>query len=778
MIKKIVQNTTALTLLGLILANVCILYGFHSSWLVQIFLAGFVLIIPGYLLLPLLTPKKIPLLLALSMSVVLSIFILMVAGFFVNVVLPYAGVLHPLAVLPLLITFDVVVVSLSVLFHLFECDSPIQRVAYNTFTKAIMLAASSLVPLSILGAISLNNQGTNFFTMMALCLMAVLILVCSMNYRRMYEDGVVWTLLCMAIALLLMSSMRGWAITGHDVLREYHVMELAAQNSRWQIQAFRDPYNACLSITILPTFLQRLIGSSDVNIFKLVMQFIGGLTVIPLYYLVRRFTKSIVAFLAGVFYVTFPTYMVDMSMLNRQSIAFLFFFTFIYVLLTRHFFTGKQRSIMLYSLGLGVIISHYSTSYVAVGILCTAFVIDLVTRWLVKNRYTKKIMSILPNERIYHDKKLMSFSLVIFMLIACIVWSGPITGTSKGITTTIRKISQAVLHPLNQDDAGPGAAKYSIGQSKVVTKDTLFSNYIDEQKRDYAKSTDVPNLYSLNEINKYPSYPVDEPTVPLSPVGKTIESFSHLSLNASFGATKQIYAKGIQGLLLIGVIGIFIGLRFRSAITLHLPSEYHALMIAAVLLIVMQTILPQDAIDYGLLRLLQQNFIVLALPIILGFLVITQLIMKRFYLRMQSLSIMLVVFFLILGGFIPQLIGGSRPLLALNNNGFYYDAYFSHETELSGFKWVRGNISNMSIIQADRFSTAVKLLAYSDKASGVDLIPYAIKKNAYVILGANNTQGSVVSFVDGEALYFKFQTQFLDSNKDKIYANKGFGVYR
>ena len=74
-----------------------------------------------------------------------------------------------------------------------------------------------------------------------------------------------------------MTSLRGRYTTGHDVQHEYYVFELAHANWHWSIADLNDPYNACLSITILPVMLAGLLHVSDVMIYKLLFQLVFAL---------------------------------------------------------------------------------------------------------------------------------------------------------------------------------------------------------------------------------------------------------------------------------------------------------------------------------------------------------------------------------------------------------------------------------------------------------------------------------------------------------------------
>ena len=97
-------------------------------------------------------------------------------------------------------------------------------------------------------------------TLAVLVVAAVLIVLLFAWRDTVHESSIVITIYLIALALLLMTSLRGWFVTGHDIQREFRVFELAADGGIWRIDAFQDAYNACMSVTILPTLIERATG--------------------------------------------------------------------------------------------------------------------------------------------------------------------------------------------------------------------------------------------------------------------------------------------------------------------------------------------------------------------------------------------------------------------------------------------------------------------------------------------------------------------------------------
>ena len=97
------------------------------------------------------------------------------------------------------------------------------------------------------------------------------------------------TLYLLSLALLLMTSLRGWYVTGHDIQVEYRVFQLTAAHARWDISDFHNAYNACLSITILPTELAQIVRVDSPYIYKVFFQLIFAACPVLVYAIARRY---------------------------------------------------------------------------------------------------------------------------------------------------------------------------------------------------------------------------------------------------------------------------------------------------------------------------------------------------------------------------------------------------------------------------------------------------------------------------------------------------------
>ena len=159
------------------------------------------------------------------------------------------------------------------------------------------------------------------------------------------------------------------------------------------------------------------------------------------------------------------------------------------------------------------------------------------------------------------------------------------------------------------------------------------------------------------------------------------------------------------------LIGFIVFILKKSPYLRYVDSEYKILAFVSMLLLGLVTLLPMFSIEYGILRFFQQTLIVLALPTVIGSLMVFNFLNEKARLYL-SLTIF-IVFFLSLSGFIPQILGGYYPQLQLNNTGAIYDSYYTHKSEFNSIKWL-SNYSNSEYSIQSNLEASFKMLASSN----------------------------------------------------------------
>ena len=228
-----------------------------------------------------------------------------------------------------------------------------------------MVVAGFCIPLVVFGANRLNNGSDDLVSMVALVAMcAALILL--LTWANRIASGITGvTIYLVSAAMLLMTSLRGWSITGHDIQLEYRVFQLTRAHGQWNFDFYKNVFNACLSITILPTEMASLTHVDDPYIYKVFFQLIFAACPVMVYAISRRYFSERISIMAAIYFIGFPTFLTDMPYLNRQEIALIFVGAGI-LAITNPNWSKRRKQVAIVVAAIGVELSHYSTSYVFV----------------------------------------------------------------------------------------------------------------------------------------------------------------------------------------------------------------------------------------------------------------------------------------------------------------------------------------------------------------------------------------------------------------------------
>lgn len=627
-------------------------------------------------------------------------------------------------------------------------------------TIAAILFVATLPFLAIGGAHTLNNGGSNWLALATLALVALVLLWFAWTNKQYLLALYPFVLYCVFAAILLGTSMRGWEITGHDVMQEFQVFQLTSQHSLWSMGFYQDAYMACLSITILPTIFERLTGVYDPYIFKLIFQLIFALAGPILYSGLRAYVPRKTAFLAAIVFLSFPTFLMDIMMLNRQEIAFICFLLALLAGLDRQLPRVARHLLIIIFLG-GTVLSHYSTSYMLVGVLGIALCIGavlwllrpLLRRWKLKS-LDGSYFSIFPPY------------IIVLMIAMVIGWNGLATHTAGNISQTFTSVTNAVTRLVDPSTASPAIHPEESANSDASIIDQ-FLQYTDQNR-----VLDDEEYYPDAANAQYRPTEIPEAIQPVATPLATLGVSSDV-LNVAYSLMRQAYV-GILALLF--AVGIGVMLLRRSATSM--PLQYPIFCISFLAMVVVQVVLPSSAVDYGLARVIQQGLLLLSLPAVVGCVWLLARAKVSFQRRFRLAGVGLTAMFVILSGLLPALTGGFKPTLALANAGFYYEAYYTRADEIKADTWLATNTPQGSRVYADEFARR-KLIAYGGLFAEPTLVPAAIPIDSYVYLSSGNTAFKEVPvYYKGQLLYYSVPYYFLSTHKNVLYNSSGVVIYK
>lgn len=678
---------------------------------------------------------------------------LLYLGISVNVVLPHFGVPKPLSLFPFILFYGITTAFLF-LCSLFLGKS--YRIAWHPpkirLPSVLMaLVACAFPVLTFAGSIQLNNGGSNVFTFTALAGMAVYVIM-VVCVRKYLDDWIFpWAIFLMSLALLFMYAARTPFLNGWDIQNEFRVFEHTLERGLWKPNSTGDIYNATLGITILPALLATVITAEPFLIFKYLYPFFFAFTGFAVYYLLRPRLPRIAAFL-GAFFVVCQQSFASMPSLARQEIAFIMFLFILLMLFDRIHSRSVKSDTMLF-LGGGMVLSHYSTSYVSLALFGITFLSGLLI-WVY--------FRLFPKVRIPDARFMLNGFVIVILTASTVLWYGYYTQATGNLNDLFWSV-YGNISKIHSEEAKASQSWITISGSIRSGDGQDLRRYIDSVMDRYRFDPNNLSFYPLDVAEQYPVSITKPKVIPGDPV---IEPLAFQSIIA----VRQI----IKVMMVLGMVLATFLFLFRRK--LAVDAEWLVMAYVYMLLIVLIVIVPDFSRHYNIERLYQQGLMILVFfPI---FFVLTIWRKRWPTLKYLLVSMVIIVYFFSHHGMISQVFGG-QPTINLNNFGEDFDQYYITESELKSAEWFYIFRDPRKTVFADKH--AALRLASQGRVSNIisDILPVVFFKDAYVYATAkNHRSGTVQGTFNGVNFTYSYPTDFLDDNKNMIYSNGPSVLYK
>lgn len=653
------------------------------------------------------------------------------------------------------------------------------RRAWDARLEPAQALAFAAVPLAVVGAIRLNNGASGGVALTAHLLAVAALLVLLLKNGSRGRDARVLFLL--AATVLLATSLRGWGITGHDIQVESYVFGLTSDARHWSMGLFENAYTACLSVTLLPTVLTEATGVSGLVFFKVVAQLLFALVPVTVYLVSRRFVGRRLALVGVSFVVAFPTFHSDMPYLVRQEVAFLFLGLLLLAATEPGWNPWLRRGAVGF-FGVGVVLSHYSTTYLLIlGLLGGLLLLGVLE---LLHRATGR-----PTDR--EPLVLLHPATVAVLVGTALLWTGPMTHTG-GHATQVAK--DAVLTLLGQAEDGPGSSDVSFslfGGTEMSERERL-DRYVAETMD--IRSEHPHRLALVKDPGPKHTEPelleVDE--APLTPIGRALDGVGVDTGDVVVGARLGTAAL-LQVLLLSGVVWLVLG-RWRALVSRDVVStssttgtgpptasrEVVCVVGGVMGALGLVVLIPSLSVEYGVLRAFLQTMLFAAPVAAVGLWWLLGLARRRTTVWLVGVPVAAVVVLTSVG---PALLGGGPAKLALANAGLYHDRYI---------------VADSDVVAAERLAEAPdtsgempKVLTSRHQAprvvnAGVPIgevhdrtFPTLLNVGSYVFADARlTTTREETVFYTGDRISYRYPLGDLDRLLDLVYSAGSSRVYR
>ncbi len=709
----------------------------RELWPAQLALLALLLTVPGLSLLRALgvsgealtaTPVYIP---AASLGVLLA------AGAGANFLGPHAGTGAPLRTVPLLVAVEAACLLLLAVPAL---RRPVPVAPAALAWPGLRHLWPLLLPLaSAVGAARLTNGAGDAVAIAALAAAVGVLVASVVAGSRLDTTQLAMILFSVGLALAWSFSLRSATVYGFDISGELPIVETTRETGVWRLAHPSDAYGAMLSLTILPALLNALTGMSSLVLLKAVYPVILALVPVTVFLVARRHLSARYAFAGAAFVLVQANFAQQLPAVARQEIGLMLFAVVIAALLDRRV-PRLPRWGLVAALGLALVVSHYSTAYMAIALFAGAIALQFLVSWF---RPVPRVTGAI---------------VVAFVVTAggAALWYGPpLTDSASNLTRFTDSVRSDGLRLLPNREPGQGIVQaYLTGN---LPQRATAEEYAELARRDYEATRPFVTPLPDAEAPRYRLRDDDADAAPVrSEAAKTALDKAQLwilqlaNLLAVLGAVALVLRRGTRP-----------GLRIAAMIAL-----------AAVLAIGFVRLSGTIAENYNQDRAFIQALI--PLGIALAWLVQRTARVTRRLGHVVNVTVALALGVVLLNT--SGLAGAAldRPPTNLGNRGEDYERYYVTEPELAAADWLRvSRYGRSGVLYADRYGQ-LRLISERVPTQGLllDITPGTLDRDAWIYASrVNVVEGRARGFVGSSYATYRFPNRFVQDHWNTVYAN-------
>jgi uncharacterized membrane protein len=539
-----------------------------------------------------------------------------------------------------------------------------------------------------------------------------------------------------------MFSLRSGYVVGYDIQSELHVFNLTAANHRWLLSSESDAYNATLSLTILPTILKEFLHTGTDTIFKFYFPLLGATMPGIIFAISRKILGYAESIIVALFFIVQSQFLQEMPALCRQEIAFVFFLLFLYAMFEKNMIQATKKALFLI-FGLSIVVSHYSTGYVALSILILAYIIN-------------RAISVYAGKSKDKTELVFPSPVILFVLLmAALFWYGQISNSTGNINSAV----SAVFHNISQIG--------SDEQKSVAVQQAIGANVNSNQVNVYNYSRQI---FDQKSFSSYRTSALDSPRAPTQ---VTVRNENVASAVLFANITVQRIFKLLLGIGFVALMVNVLRRRERRVIYIALFALSFAFLVSIATII----ILPSLSEFYNLERLYQQALPVLGIIIVIGLITLTG-IKPLVRLRLPVLFILVVLYFFNYSGFMTQIFGGD-PTMQLSNFGGAYDEYYKQSGAVDAISWIVVNRTAETQLSSDYYGGVMMRTDFSPSIKiKSNITEEALTpKSMIFVTYANLRSGIAFDEYNNYVVSYSFPAQLIQDNKSLVYSNSDSQVY-
>lgn len=717
------------------IAAITVLVPLRGLWPVEVILLGLLLVVPGLALLRL---ARVPTRSIAATAIYIpaaSLTVLMAVGLAVDLIGPQIGIAAPLRTVPLLVgvvTACLALVGARALGGA-GASGPEVRVTPPRIRSLVPL----LLPLAAAaGAARLTaGHGPGLAICVTTACIAIAVLV-PVVAPKMGRTQIAIMLYGVGLAFVWAYSLRTGSVVGWDIASEAHVVQSTQASGIWHVSHPNDNYGALLSLTVLPSVLHGIAGISDLMLLKAVYPALWALFPVITFIIARRYLAARFAALAAVLVMTPSAFMTALPALARQEIALVICGALVALLLDRGV-PRRPRLSMAMVFALGVVVSHYSSTYFMIEALVVALLLQAAVA----------IFRPIPRLNVGFGCTLVA------LLAGAILWYGPITGAGGNINGLVDGLAAngvAIIHgdPLT---AAPGPTEINA------------ATYTREVVQSYAKH--YPYLHALADAHR-PQYRITDTSTP----GTSARAPGVADAMGQFAALMAVVLA-----LVAAIAAAILALRRRSTTPMR---SLAFLSMGTLPLLVAVHFSSVIAAQYGPERVAIQALLLLSIMIAWACQATVGRLRRFGGVAICGVALALAVL-LCDGSGLTGALFGSSTTISLSSRGVDVEQYDLTAADLASSAWLGSETPSSAPVYSDTFGM---LSLHEANGNGYlvysDLVPQVIDRHGWVYLSSRNViDNRAESQFSGFDVTYRPPVAFLAANFNTVYTNGSSEVF-
>jgi uncharacterized membrane protein len=716
------------------LALVALLVPLNRLWAAQVLLVPLVLIVPGVILLRAL---RIPGRVVSSFPVYIpcaSIVVLFGSGLAVDIVGPLVGVAAPLRAGPLLVGLDVA--CLALLAASVNAPSNV-AIPWRALSRPARLAWPLVLPLvAAAGALRLNSGHGDGIALIALSACIVMLSTTVMFCQRLDNTLLAVILYAAGLAILWSYSLRSGLVNGFDIATEYHDLQQTVLTGSWHIAHPGDAYGAMLSVTVMPAELHALSGIPDLLVLKIVYPAIYALFPVAIFGLARAILSRPWAFVAAAFTMGQSAF-TEIAGVARQEIALVIFVALIAAMLDARIQRRSQWALVAL-LGLAMVVSHYSTTYVAITVIGVALPLQWLASWFRE----------IP--RVTGAVAVLFFTI----LGGAIIWYGPVTHSAAShlgqLVHTVEAQGPDLLP--NRVSGESWVSAYLNGNTETSIEASRYAQLIHTYDAIYR-----PYITPLPDAG-LPQY--------------ALRNSAAVPVYGALSGVSVLVSELVNVLCAIGAL--LMVLRRKASVT---ARKVGVVALGAVLLLAVLRFSGTLAVEYGQERAQLQALVLLSISLCWTLQGLAGVGRRRRRLALLAATAACVAVVSVNTTYLVGAVVGGGTSDSLANRGEDFERFYMTAPELASAQWLGNAVGPGDLVYADRYAQ-LPVVAMTGITPIVDVTPLTLNQHAWVYASMSNViDRRARALYNENSVSYVFPAGFLDANYDIVYTNGSSEVF-